>query len=101
MYQRHRRLLSTVNTCKYADDFTQYELVPTGSDSHMQEVMDKLEACAADRNKMEINAKKTKEMWIRFRKPQSIEDPRSIRIENEELMRVEVFKLFGVHVQSD
>ena len=33
----------SINTCKYADDCTQYELVPTGSDSHMQEVMDKLE----------------------------------------------------------
>ena len=90
----------SINTCKYADDCTQYELVPTGSDSHMQEVMDKLEAWA-DRNKMEINAKETKEMWISFRKPQSVEDPSSIRLENEELERVEVFKLLGVHVQRD
>ena len=90
----------SINTCKYADDCTQYELVPDGSDSHMQEVMDKLEAWA-DRNKMEINAKKTKEMWISFTKPQSVEDPSSISVETEELERVEVFKLLGVHVQRD
>ena len=51
----------SINTCKYADDCTQYELVPTGSESHMHDVMVKMEAWA-ERNKMEINAKKTKEM---------------------------------------
>ena len=46
----------SINTRKYADDCTQYELVPTGSESHMHDVMVKMEAFA-ERNKME-----TKEM---------------------------------------
>ena len=90
----------SVNTCKYADDCTQYELVPTGNDSHMQDVMTNLETWAVQ-NKMEINAKKTKEMWISFRKSQLSEAPSSIVTGNEELERVEVFKLLGVHVQRD
>ena len=49
----------SISTCKYADDCTQYELVPTGSDSHMQLKMGNLEAWAV-RNNMEINTKKTK-----------------------------------------
>ena len=51
----------SISTCKYADDCTQYELVPAGSDSHMQVKMDNMEAWVV-RNKMEINTKKTKEM---------------------------------------
>ena len=51
----------SISTWKYADDCTQYELVPTGSDSHMQLKMGNLEAWAV-RNNMEINTKKTKEM---------------------------------------
>ena len=90
----------SINTCKYADDCTQYELVPTGSESHMHDVMVKMEAWA-ERNKMEINAKKTKEMWICFKKSQQIHVPSPIRVGNEELERVEVFKLLGVHVQRD
>ena len=50
---------------------------------------------------MEINAKKTKEMWISFKKSQQIHAPSSIRVGNEELERVELFKLLGVHVQRD
>ena len=84
----------------YADDCTQYELVPTGSESHMHDVMVKMEVWA-EWNKMEINAKKTKEMWISFKKSQQIHAPSSIRVGNEELERVEVFKLLGVHVQRD
>ena len=75
-------------------------MVPTGSESHMHDVMVKMEAWA-ERNKMEINAKKTKEMWISFKKSQQIYAPSSIRVGNEELERVEVFKLLGVHVQRD
>ena len=90
----------SINTCKYADDCTQYELVTTGQDSYMQEVMDNLEAWAVQ-NEMEINAKKTKEMWIRFWKSQINQAPSSIVTSSEELERVEVFKLLGVHVQRD
>ena len=50
------------------------------------------------RNKMEINAKKTKEMWISFRKSQELQAPEPIRIRKSEIERV---KLLGVHVQSN
>ena len=66
----------------------------------MQEVMGNLVAWA-DRNKMEINAKKTKEMWIGFRKTQQSQAPSLISIGKEVLERVESFKLLGVHVQRD
>ena len=66
----------------------------------MQEVMGNLVAWA-DRNKMEINAKNTKEMWISFREIQQSQAPSRISIGNEVLDRVEVFKLLGVHVQRD
>ena len=90
----------SISTCKYADDCTQYELVPTGSDSHIQVVLDNLEAWAVQ-NKMEINAKNSKEMWISFRKSQELQVPEAIRIRNSEIERVKVFKLLRVHVQSD
>ena len=82
----------SISTCKYADDCTQYEPVPTGSDSHMQVVMGNLEAWAV-RNKMEINTKKIKEMWISLRKSQELQAPEPIRIRNSEIERVKVFKL--------
>ena len=53
------------------------------------------------RNKTEINAKKTKEMWIGFKKSQQIHAPSSIRVGNEEFESVEVFKLLGAHAQRD
>ena len=52
-------------------------------------------------NKIEINAKKTKEMWISFRKSQELQAPEPFRIRNREIERVKVFKLLGVPVQSD
>ena len=66
----------------------------------MHDVMVKMEAWA-EQNIMEINSKKTKEMWISFTKSQQIYSPSSIRVGNEVLERVEVFKLLGVHVQRD
>ena len=90
----------SISTCKYAGDCTQYELVPTGSDSHIQVVLDNLEAWAVQ-IKMEINAKNSKEMWISFRKSQELQAPEAIRIRNSEIERVKVFKLLRVHVQSD
>ena len=56
-----------ITTCKYADDCTKYQVVPINTESHMQDVMHHLETWAVA-NKMELNAKKTKEMWISFKK---------------------------------
>ena len=55
----------SINTCKYADDCTQDEIVIRGTCSHMQEVLDALQQWSTS-NKMTINPKKTKDMWICF-----------------------------------
>ena len=54
-----------VDTCKYADDCTQGESVQLGATSHMQEVLDAMHTWA-DKNKIILNSKKTKDMWIYF-----------------------------------
>jgi hypothetical protein len=51
---------------KYADDCTQGEVILYGSTSNMQEVLDAVNDWAL-RNKMKLNAKKTKDMWICFK----------------------------------
>ena len=48
---------------------------------------------------MELNAKKTKDMWITFKKSCPI--PAPINIGPTELERVSEFKLLGVYVQND
>ena len=40
-------------------------------------------------------------MWVSFRKSQELQAPKPIRIRNSEIERGKVFKLLGVHVQSD
>ncbi len=50
-------------------------------------------------NKMALNPKKTKEMWICF--TDSIPEPPRIRIDDEEVERVKSFKLLGVSCQND
>ena len=49
----------------------------------------------AVQNKMELNAKKTKDRWITFKK--SCPTPPSISIGPTELERVSEFKLLGVY----
>ncbi|CAB3989165.1 Hypothetical predicted protein, partial [Paramuricea clavata] len=48
---------------------------------------------------MAINAKKTKDMWISF--TDAIPEPPRLRIENELIERVNVFKLLGLSFQND
>ena len=48
---------------------------------------------------MELNAKKTKDMWITFKKSCPTAPP--ISIGPSELERVSEFKLLGVYVQND
>ena len=87
-----------VSTCKYADDCTLYELVFKDSVSQMQDAVTHLERWAVQ-NKMELNAKETKDMWITFKKSCPI--PAPINIGPTELGRVSEFKLLGVYVQND
>jgi hypothetical protein len=55
----------------YADDCTQDEVVSQGSSSHMQEALEAVQEWS-NRNKMTINSRKTKDMWICFRYRNSI-----------------------------
>ena len=66
-----------VLTCKYTDDCTLHELVSKDSVSQMQDAVTHLESWAVQ-NKMELNAKKTKDMWITFKKSCPIPLPISI-----------------------
>jgi len=64
----------------------------------MQVALTHLERWAVQ-NKMELNDKKTKDMWITFKKSCPI--PAPISIGPTELERISEFKLLGVHVQND
>ena len=57
-----------INTHKYAYHCTQDEVIPDGSTSNIQEVLDAMNDWAL--NAMKLNAKKTKDMWICFKKMQ-------------------------------
>ena len=54
-----------VNTGKYADDCTMDASVNAGEPSSLQRALDAAQGWAEE-NKMKLNAKKTKDMWINF-----------------------------------
>ena len=78
---------------KYADDCTSDESVKEGTVSHMQEVLNSRQKWA-DANKMALNSKKTKDMWICFR--DCIPEPPHLSIDSEMIERTSSFKLLGV-----
>ena len=90
--------LINIDMCKYADDCTQYQIVEKGMCSIMQEAVNELDRWA-ETNKMVLNPRKTKDMWICF--TDSIPEPPRIRIGDEEIERVDSFKLLGVLCQND
>ena len=63
-----------ISTCRYADDCTQYQLVPLNSKSRMKDVVNHLDSWDAV-NKIEINAKKTKDTRISFKKTSDTPPP--------------------------
>ena len=88
----------SINICKYADDCTQDEVVSQGSSSHMQEALEAVQEWS-NRNKMTINSKKTKDMWICFNT--AIPVPEPLVIGNEVVERVNSHKLLGVWHQNN
>ena len=66
--------------------------------SQMQVALTHLERWAVQ-NKIELNSKKTKDMWITFQKSWPI--PALINMGRTELERISEFKLLGVYVQND
>jgi hypothetical protein len=87
--------LVNINTCKYADDCTQYQIVERDTCSSMQEAVDGLNGWA-DTNKIALNPNKTKDMWICF--TDSIPEPPRIQINDKE---VNSFKRLGLSCQND
>ena len=86
-----------VSTHKYADDCTLDESVKEGDVSNMQEVLNCMQIWA-DHNKMTLNSKKTKDMWICFR--DCIPEPPPLSIDGELIERTKSFKLLGVRHQN-
>ena len=87
-----------ITMCKYADDCSQYEFVFNGSNSKMQEAVNHQKDWATN-NKMELNVRKTKNMWISFIRSGPKATP--INIGGTVIERVTKFKLLGVTVQND
>lgn len=83
-----------VNICKCADDCTrrQWQL-----DRHVQEVLNSMEGWSQE-NKMSLNPKKTKDMWICFK--ESIPEPPQLWVDGTTIERVNAFKLLGVLHQT-
>ena len=63
----------------------------------MQEVLNSMQKWA-DANKMALNSKKTKDMWICFR--DCIPEPPPLSIDAEIIERTSSFKLLGVWLQN-
>ena len=87
-----------IKSCKFADDLTLYQIVPLHSESYMQEGVDGVKLWA-DRNKMELNAKKTKDMWSSFKKHS--DNPPHLCINDMVIDRETEFKLLGVVIQDN
>ena len=74
-----------VSTEKYADDCTQHQVVSVASGSNLQQSINEVNNWAT-LNRMTINAKKTKDMWISF--TDTIPEPPRLCIGNEPIERV-------------
>ena len=87
-----------VSSCKYADDYTQYDIIQKYGNSKIQEALDAVDNWAIV-NKMQLNKKTTKDMWICFRN--DIEPPSPLILGISTIERVTSFKLLGVWHQND
>ena len=88
----------TVDTSKYADDCTLDQAVGAGEISHVQQALDIIQNWSVS-NKMTINVKKTKDMWICF--TESVLEPPPVYIGDELVERVDKFKLLGKGLQNN
>jgi hypothetical protein len=88
----------TVDTSKYADDCTLDQAVGPGEISHVQQALDIIQNWSVS-NKMTINVKKTRDMWICF--TESILEPLPVYIRDKLVERVDKFKLLGMGLQNN
>ena len=87
-------LQTIVNTCKYVDDSTLWEsCTATGNDSQIQMACDQAVEWS-DKNKMQLNKDKTKEMLISFSKAAS--NVPAVTIDGQPIDRVSSAKLLGI-----
>ena len=98
VYIQKMRLVPGLWTHKYIDDSTLSEKISLPSDSKLQEAATALEEWSTE-NKMRLNARKTKEMVIHFRKTPLVLPP--ITINNAALQRVPHFKILGVWLSDN
>ena len=88
----------TIKSVKYIDDTTLSGRVNSRSPSHLQDTTDMIIDWSND-NKIKINEKKTKKMFISTKRPPV--PPNPINIHGQSIERVKVFKLLGVWVQDN
>ncbi len=83
---------------KYIDDITLTENIKTGAQSKLQQQLDTLSKWSSDNN-MKVNSKKTKELVISFKKTKP--DLPMLMCKDNEIERVQTFKILGVHLSDD
>ena len=96
-------MINDLETCcpsvKFVDDSTIYELGSFNQKSITSLQVATNEADSwSDKNYMNINSKKTKEMFITFKKDK--DPPPELNIKGENIERVDKIKLLGVHINS-
>ena len=88
----------TIKSVKYVDDTTLSERVNNRSPSQLQDTADMIIDWSND-NKMKINEKKTKEMYISTK--HTPVPPTPLVMNGQGIERIKVFKLLGVWFQDD
>ena len=88
----------TIKSVKYVDDTTMSERVNNRSPSQLQDTADMIIDWSND-NKMKINEKTTKEMYISTKR--NPVPPTPLVMNRQGIERIKVFKLLGVWVQDD
>ena len=83
-------LPQSTNLTKFADDILAYEKLLNGIIDNTQQAVDSIQRWAED-NKIELNAKKTKHMYINTKGDESI-----ITLYNQPLENVDNYKYLGV-----
>jgi ribonuclease P/MRP protein subunit RPP40 len=91
-------LIANVPLVKFVDDITAVEIVDPGACSHMQSVLDQI-AHWSDVNFMEINTKKTKQMFFGLARSKTQHAP--LVLGHDTIDTVSSFKLLGVNISDD
>jgi ribonucleases P/MRP protein subunit RPP40 len=91
-------LTTNVPLIKFVDDVTAVEIVNPGACSHMQTALDQISRWS-DANFMEINTKKSKQMFFGIASSANQQSP--LVSGNDTIDTVTSFKLLGVNISSD